>query len=76
MHGFPERHCTVTALTLYPLKSGAPVTVRTARVLPEGFAGDRRVMAVDAHGMCLTARTCPGLMRVHCALEGGLIILQ
>ncbi|MGI6854955.1 MOSC N-terminal beta barrel domain-containing protein [Mesorhizobium sp. 1B3] len=63
------------SLHVYPLKSGAGLAVETARLEPEGLAGDRRMMVVDASGTCLTARAAPRLMQVRAHRDGDEVVL-
>jgi uncharacterized protein len=58
----------VTALARYPIKSCRGVALRSVRVQPWGFLGDRRWMLVDAAGKCITAREYPQLVLVDVAL--------
>lgn len=65
----------IESLHVYPLKSGAGITVETARLEPEGLVNDRRMMVVDETGNCLTARKVPKLMQVRTHLDQGEVIL-
>jgi len=66
----------VESLHVFPLKSGAGLSVRTARLEPEGLAGDRRMMVVDTDGKGLTARGVPKLMQIRSDLDGDDIVLS
>lgn len=66
----------LTDLHIYPLKSGAALTVPGARVLPEGLRGDRRLMVADGNGQLVTARDFPGLLNIQATLDDGEIILR
>jgi uncharacterized protein len=55
---------TVTEITRYPVKSCRGEPMAMAVVEPWGLAGDRRWMAVDAHGRPLTAREIPRMVLV------------
>ncbi len=46
----------LSALNLFPLKSGAPLPLNEAVVEARGLAGDRRWMVVDADGRFVTGR--------------------
>ena len=48
-------------LRIHPVKSLAPVPLRSARVEPWGLAGDRRWMLVDANGKMVSQRENPRL---------------
>lgn len=52
-------------LYLYPIKSSAPLEVRTAAVEPRGIRDDRRWMVVDAEGRFLSGRQLPRLTLVR-----------
>ena len=51
-------------ITVYPLKSGAGIDLDASEMEPCGLRGDRRWMAVDGDGVCVTARERPQLVRV------------
>ena len=51
-------------ITVYPLKSGAGLDLDASEMEPCGLRGDRRWMAVDGDGVCVTARERPQLVRV------------
>ena len=51
-------------ITVYPLKSGAGIDLDASEMEPCGLRGDRRWMAVDGDGACVTARERPQLVRV------------
>ncbi|NGN40250.1 MOSC domain-containing protein [Mesorhizobium sp. CGMCC 1.15528] len=65
----------VESLHIYPLKSGAGLSVETARLEPEGLVGDRRMMVVDEEGNCITARKTSKLMQVRTHLDGDEVVL-
>lgn len=46
----------LSALHIFPLKSGAPVHLEQATVETRGLAGDRRWMVIDANGKFVTGR--------------------
>ncbi len=54
----------VRSVHVYPVKSTAPVPVRTSRVTPAGVHQDRRWAVVTVEGHRLTASAAPGLLRV------------
>lgn len=66
----------ISRLHLYPLKSGASIDVKTAKVESDGLWGDRRMMVVDENGACLTSRRFPDLLKLHCSFEGDMIVLS
>ena len=55
-------------LRIHPVKSFAPVPLRSALVEPWGLAGDRRWMLVDAAGKMVSQREDPRLGRLAAAL--------
>ena len=62
-------HPTITEINVYPLKSGAPVTLDAATVEPRGLEHDRRWMLVDDDGQTITAREVPTLVHVRATVE-------
>jgi uncharacterized protein YcbX/ferredoxin-NADP reductase len=66
----------IQSLHLYPLKSGSAIDVLSARVEPEGLAGDRTMMVTDLSGECLTSRKLPALLTLHCLTDGDEVILM
>lgn len=62
---------TVTALSVYPVKSARGVAVAEAEVGDRGFEGDRRFMIVDAAGRFLTQRTLPRMALLEVAFDDG-----
>ena len=64
-----SRAVSIESLHVYPLKSGVGNRVRTARLEPEGLAGDRRMMAIDEQGKCITARDVRALLKIACEID-------
>ncbi|MFC1421186.1 MOSC domain-containing protein [Streptacidiphilus cavernicola] len=60
----------LTDLRIHPVKSLAPVPLRSARVEPWGLAGDRRWMLVDAAGTMVSQRQDPRLGQLAATLPG------
>ena len=60
----------LAGITVFPLKSGAGVDLDASDVEPCGLRGDRRWMAVDGDGVCVTARERPQLVRVLARVTG------
>lgn len=56
---------TLTAIHRYPVKSCRGQALDSAVVEPQGLAGDRRWMLVDAAGAAVTAREVNRLVLVH-----------
>ena len=54
----------VSALHLYPLKSGRGIALSEADIGPEGIPGDRRMMLVEADGSFITQRDLPLLAKL------------
>jgi uncharacterized protein YcbX len=55
----------LSALHLFPFKSGAPLVLEHATVEARGLVGDRRWMAIDVAGVFVTARQHAKLTLVH-----------
>ena len=60
----------LTGIAIHPLKSAAGVDVDAGEVEPCGLRGDRRWMAVDGDGVCVTARERPQLVRIRAGIAG------
>lgn len=63
----------VSALHLYPLKSGRGIALSEADIGPAGIPGDRRMMLVDLDGNFITQRDLPALARLDVRAEGGAV---
>ncbi len=61
----PMHDLVLAGITIFPLKSGAGIDLHARDVEPCGLRGDHRWMAVDADGVCVTARERPQLVRVR-----------
>jgi len=61
--------CRISALYIYPIKGMQGMSVREAKVLERGFAGDRRYMLVDEKGTFLSQRTHPQLVFFYPTLQ-------
>lgn len=65
----------VSSLSVYPIKSVAPIHLERAQVEARGLAGDRRYLLVDANGRFITGREQPDLVLVSAQLtERGLAL--
>ena len=65
----------LAAIHLHPLKSAAAIAVDEAVVEPRGLRHDRRWMAVDADGGCVTGRELPRLTLVTATpVDDGLLL--
>lgn len=64
---------TLSALHVFPVKSGAALTCSEATVEPRGLVNDRRWLVVDAHGRFLTGRQLPRLTLIRAEpIAGGI----
>ena len=61
----------ITAITIYPIKSTAGISVDECRVEAQGLRMDRRWLVVDADGNFLTGREFPLLTQVRSRLDDG-----
>jgi uncharacterized protein YcbX len=60
---------TLSQIHIYPLKSGAPLTLVAADVQTRGLAGDRRWMVTDLQGKLLSARQHPRMTLIRARIE-------
>lgn len=58
----------VAELWRYPVKSAAGESLPVAELTHEGIPGDRGLYVVDRRGQIVSARTRPGLLRLHATL--------
>jgi uncharacterized protein YcbX len=65
----------LAAIHIFPLKSGAPVTLVDAVVEKRGLARDRRWMIVDADGKFLTGRQQPRLTLIRATVDDDALLL-
>ena len=66
----------LTGIAVYPLKSGAGIDLDASDVERYGLRGDRRWMAIDAGGVCVTARERPQLVRIQTRISGAGLRLE
>lgn len=66
---------TLTAITMYPVKSIRGISLAAADVEPEGLAGDRRWVIVDDTGTFISQRTAPRLATVRGRIAGAGLVL-
>ena len=66
----------LTHIAIYPLKSAAGVALDAREVERCGLRGDRRWMAIDADGACVTARERPQLVRIRAEIAGSGLRLE
>lgn len=66
----------LTGIAVYPLKSGAGIDLDESVVEPCGLRGDRRWMAIDADGVCVTARERPRMVRIRARSTGAGLRLE
>src|SRR5438105_9612314 len=66
----------VSALTIYPIKSCAGVSLEVAQVGPRGMRGDRAFMLVDPSGRFITQREQPRMALITPTLkeDGNLVV--
>lgn len=68
-------HPVVSALCIYPIKSGAQISLPSAWADTRGLAMDRRFVACDPEGSFITARKDPKLLQLVTTLvHDGLIL--
>lgn len=70
------KNITVTALTIYPVKSLAGISLDSSDLDSMGLAYDRRWMLVDENGGFLTQRTVPQMALIQTALQDGQLTLS
>ena len=66
----------VSGVTVYPVKSCAPVAMESATVGRRGLDFDRRWMLVDSQGGTLTGREFPSLLKVSAEIRAGRLLLR
>jgi uncharacterized protein YcbX len=66
----------ISALFVYPLKSGRALSCPRVRVSATGFEWDRQWMLINAHGVFLSQRTHPQLARIVPQLDAGELLLD
>ncbi len=59
---------TVSQISIYPLKSAAPIDLQQSVASKRGLENDRHWMLIDSDGIALTARECPSLLKVESQL--------
>ncbi len=62
-------NATLSAMHVFPLKSGAPLHVEAAMVEARGLSGDRRWMVVDAANAFVTGRQLARLVLVQARID-------
>ncbi len=71
---------TITALTLYPIKSCAGIELQSAMLTETGLSVatvyDREWMVVDNDGQCLTQREYPKMALIRPSLINGKLVLE
>lgn len=66
----------VSSLSIYPLKSSAPIHQQSVKVLTSGLVGDRRFMLTQMDGKFITGRTHPKVRQIQCEYRDDQIILM
>jgi uncharacterized protein len=59
----------VSALSIYPVKSGRAIHLESSIIAPMGLVHDRQWMIVDEAGVFLTQRNTPQLTQLACAVD-------
>jgi MOSC domain-containing protein len=72
----PMTAIVISALFVYPLKSGRAVPCSRVRVSTTGFEWDRQWMLINAQGVFLSQRTHPQLACVVPQLDAGELLLS
>lgn len=71
---------TVTAITLYPIKSCAGIVLQSAMLTETGLSfatvHDREWMVVDNYGLCLTQREYPKMALIKPSLADGKLVIK
>jgi|SRR6266436_2990395 len=68
---------TISALTIYPIKSCGGIVLETARIGQRGFYGDRAFMLVDPSGCFITQREQPRMALITPVLkEDGVLTVK
>ncbi|MHA4869193.1 MOSC domain-containing protein [Duganella sp. PWIR1] len=71
---------TLSAITLYPIKSCAGLSLEEATLTQQGLMSaqiyDREWMVVDSNGICLTQREHPRMALIRPSLKGDTLELQ
>jgi len=70
------RVATLSAITIYPVKSCAGIALKECRISDFGFAFDRHWMVVNSDGRFLSQREFPALALVSTALDERALILN
>ena len=68
--------CTLSALSVYPLKSCAGIDLSESLLGPTGLDYDREWMITDAHGDMITQRELPRMALVQPAFKGSELVLR
>ncbi|NUU01726.1 MOSC domain-containing protein [Herbaspirillum robiniae] len=67
---------TLSAITIYPIKSCGGIALAQADIGPLGLARDRHWMLADAHGQFLTQRTHPEMACITPRFEADALVLS
>jgi hypothetical protein len=66
----------LSGIYIYPIKSAAGISLKTARVETRGFQYDRRWMLVDETGKFLSQRQHPQMALISVLLEGDRLVVK
>lgn len=66
----------ISQLYIYPVKSCGAIACSRAQVTPNGLAGDRQMMLVNAQGQFMTQRDYPQMAQVRAKWDSETLILE
>src|SRR4028119_784417 len=66
----------LSGIYIYPIKSAAGISLKTAQVENRGFQYDRRWMLVDDTGKFLSQRQLPRMALISVLLEGDKLVVK
>lgn len=72
----PAPNARLSALAIYPVKSGGALSLDSAELVDTGLDLDRTWMVVDSHGEMLTQRELPRMALIRPMLRGGDLLLR
>jgi len=67
---------SLTALNVYPIKSGSGTSLTAVALTPRGLLHDREFMLIDADGRMLTQRAYPRMALLSTAYDGTLLTVN
>jgi uncharacterized protein len=75
-HPSPSAYAIISALTIYPVKSCAGISLQRARITTTGFEHDRQWMIVRPDGRFITQREVPRLALIETGLVSDVLQLR